>query len=155
MSLSEYFLTVVGVSALVAVFELFSYSGGEDAGERLAVSAIMICLIAAPVIPLAESLHELDFSEIFEGGGEAFEDGAYIEVGEEAFKEGVAKLLKEKWGLDGDESVVTVVGFDFDTMSAERIIITLLSKGASVDFHEIEAYIEEAGLGMCEVKYAI
>ena len=66
MSLSEYFLTVVGVSALVAVFELFSYSGGEDAGERLAVSAIMICLIAAPVIPLAESLKELDFSEIFD-----------------------------------------------------------------------------------------
>lgn len=152
--MSEYFTTVVLVSALVALFELFSYSGGEDKGERLAISVIMIYLIISPFVPIVESLKETDISDFFEEGA-ALSGGAYIEVGEDAFREGIAKLLSEKWGLSENQTVVTVTGFDFNTMKAEYIIITLLSKGATVDFHEIEAYIEEAGLGLCEVKYAI
>ena len=154
MFLSEYFASVVLISSLVAFFELFSYSGGEEKGERLAVSVIMIYLIISPLIPIVEGLSDFDISEIT-GTGAEISDGAYLEVSEESFKEGIAKLLYEKWGLEKNKTVVTVVGFDFNKMKAEYIIITLLSKGASVDFHEIEAYIEEAGLGECEVKYAI
>ncbi len=152
--MSEYFASVVLISSLVAFFELFSYSGGEEKGEKLAVSVIMIYLIISPLLPIVEGLSDFDISEIT-SAGEELEDGAYLDVGEEAFREGIAKLLSEKWGLEKNKTVVTVVGFDFNQMKAERIIITLLSKGITVDFHEIEAYIEEAGLGECEVKYAI
>ncbi len=152
--MSEYFATVVLVSSLVAFFELFSYSGGEEKGEKLAISVIMIYLIISPLLPIVEGLSDFDISEITGEGG-ALTGGAYIEVGEDAFREGIAKLLLERWGLEKNTTVVTVVGFDFNKMKAERIIVKLLSKGITVDFREIEAYIEEAGLGECEVEYAI
>ena len=154
MFLSEYFASVVLISSLVAFFELFSYSGGEEKGERLAVCVIMIYLIISPLLPMVEGLRDFDISEITGTDGE-LSGGAYLDASEEAFKKGIEKLLYEKWGLPKSEAVVTVVGFDFNKMKAERIIITLLSGAASVDFREIEACVSEAGLGECEVKYAI
>lgn len=154
MLLSEYFVSVVLVSMLVAFFELFSYSGGEEKGERLALSVIVIYLIISPLLPIVEGLSDFDISEIT-GEDATLTGGTYFEVSEQAFKNGIEKLLLEKWGLEKSNAVVTVVGFDVNKMKAERIIITLLSGAASVDFREIEACVSEAGLGECEVKYAI
>ena len=152
--MSEYMAGIVLFSALISFAELISYSSGEDKGERLAISVVLIYCIVAPLIPLAESFADFDISEIIPEG-EELSGGAYIEVSEEGFREGILSLVVDKWGLLREETVVTVTGFDFETMTAERIIITLLSRGVSVDFHEIENYIEKAGLGVCEVRYAI
>ena len=152
--MSEYFAAVVLISSLAAFFELFSYSGGEEKGEKFAISVIMIYLVISPIAPLFEGLSDFDISEFLESE-EAISGGAYLEVSEDAFREGIEKLLIEKWGLEKNKTAVAVIGFDFNKMKAERIIIRLLSNGAAVDFREIEAYIEEAGLGECEVEYAI
>ena len=152
--LSEYFTTIVVISSLLGFFELFSHSGGEDKGERLASSVIVLYLIIAPLLPIVEGLSDFDFSDL-SGEVGALTGGAYVEVSEDAFREGIERLLFDKWGLDESAAVVSVFGFDFNEMKAELIMIKLLSRGASVDFREIEAYIEKSGLGECEVEYAI
>ena len=152
--MSEYCFSIVLVSSLVAFAELISYSGGSEKGEKLAISAILAYLVICPLVPLLEGVRDFDISEITAGGDE-LSGGAYLEVGEDAFTLGIKKLLYEKWGLSESETAVAVSGFDFENMRAERIFITLLSGGFAVDFREIELYIERAGLGECEVTYAI
>lgn len=154
MYLSEYCALVVLVSGLVSFLELISYSGGKEKGERLAVSVILIYLVISPLVPLVESAKDFDISEILKEE-QTLSGGAYLDVGENAFRDGIGKLLFEKWGIEENESVISVIGFDFNSMRAERIIITLLSKGVFSDFHEIESYIEKMGLGKCEVRYAV
>ena len=151
--MSEYFASVVLVSSLVAFSELISFSGGKEKGERLAIYAILAYLIISPVVPLVDSLRDFEIPEFTLDSEEA--GGAYIEVGKEAFTDGISHALSEKFGLRDGEYTVAVVGFDFNNMKAERIIITLLSGGYTVDFREIEEYIEKSGLGECEVEYAI
>ncbi len=151
--MSEYCVAIVLISALAAFFELVSYSQGKEKGERLAVSVIVAYLIIAPLAPLAESAGDFDLSEITGSFGE-LEGGAYLEVSEEAFCLGIKRLVSEKWGVAESDSAVFALGFDFEKMKAERITITLFSKGFTADFKEIEEYIEKSGLGECEVKYA-
>lgn len=154
MFLSEYASGLVIIAFLAAFAELISYSAGEDRGHKLAVSVVLLYSLIAPLVPLVKNVGDFDFSEIM-GDGEITSGGAYLEVSEEAFQEGILRSVTEKWGLDKDKTVVTVTGFDFENMRAELIKITLLSKGYTVDFREIEAYIEKNGLGECEVGYAI
>jgi len=154
MYLSEYLIVLVMIAALAAFAELISYSSGEDRGHKFAVSVILLYSVISPIVPLIESLEEIDISGIKEESGE-LSGGAYLEVSEDAFREGILRLLFEKWGLEREKTVVSVFGFDFEKMKAERIVITLLGRGAGVDFHEIEKYIEAANLGECEVRYSI
>ena len=153
MSLSEYFVNVVLISALAAFAELISYGGGEERGHKIAVSVILLYSLISPLVPLAESLGNFDMEELV-GGAEELSGGAYLEVGEEAFREGILRSITEKWDLEKEKTVVSIIGFDFESMTCERVIVKLLSRGVLVDFHEIEAYIEAAGIGECEVKYA-
>lgn len=150
----EYILSVVLIAALAAFAELVSYSSGKDAGHKLAVSVIILYCIISPIVPLVKSIADFDVFD-FTVNEDDLVGGAYLEVSEDAFREGILKSITEKWNLREDMTVVSVIGFDFQKMRAEKIIITLLSGGIAVDFREIEKYIEEAGLGVCEVKYAV
>ena len=152
--MSEYCFGVILLSSLVAFAELISYSGGSEKGEKLAISVILAYFVISMLVPIIENVRDFDISEITESI-DTPSGGAYLEVGEEAFALGIKKLLYDKWGISENESAVAVIGFDFETMKAERIIITLLAGAFTSDFHEIEAYVEKAGLGECEVKYAI
>ena len=151
--MSEYCLSVVIVSALVSFAELISYSAGKERGEKIAISVITLYLIISPVAVLARGGFEFDFSSL-SGDYEETGEGLYLELGEEAFCEGIKKLLLEKWGVEKSECAVAVSGFDFENMRAELIMINLLSGAFTADFREIESYIEKAGLGECEVTYA-
>ena len=153
MCLSSYASGLILIAALAAFCELISYKCGEDKGHKLAISVILLYSIISPLVPLVESIPDFDISEIIEENEETLSEGAYLEVGEEAFREGVLSFICEKWGLAREQTVVTLIGFDFQNMRCERIIITLAGKGASVDFREIENYIKTKGLGDCEVRY--
>ena len=152
--MAEYAVAVIMTVSLTAFAELIAYNGGEERGHKLAISVILLYSIISPLVPLFEDLKDFSFSEL-DFDKEEFTDGAYLEVGEAAFREGIARAVSEKFGLDEEKIVVTIFGFDFETMRAERINITLLGRGIELDFREIEAYVEKNGLGECEVKYAI
>ena len=153
--MSEYIASLVVIAALAAFAELISYSAGEDRGHKLAISVILLYAVISPLVPLVESLRELDFEPVTDTDFPITEDGAYLEVSEEAFREGIIRAVSEKWELPREKIAVSVIGFDFADMKAEYVMITLLGRGISVDYREIEKYIEDFGLGDCEVKYAI
>ena len=95
-----------------------------------------------------------DYIGGFEQNG-AQTDGEYAVVAEQAFKEGISKLLFTKYGIEEENADIYVFGFDFERMCAEKIKIVLSHKSAFSDFRGIEDYITESGLGECEVNIKI
>lgn len=148
----EYLLGVLGASALVSLATLL-VRGRET--ERVCRFALGLLLLASLLLPLRGALTELPdllLPEETAGGGEG---GLYAEVGEDAFAEGILAAVEKEFSVPRSQMSVRVIGFDFASMRAERIVLLLRLRGAHADPARIEKYITEAGLGECEVELEI
>ena len=141
------------MSSLLGVISYLSYGDGNDSSMRFAASVLLIYTALTPIISFIndgtggrlDAIFESDAGQNFEGGEE------YVKVAEEAFKEGISKLIFTKYGVNEDDTEVYVFGFDFEKMRAERICVALRGVGAFSDLRGIESYINGLGLGDCEV----
>lgn len=141
------------MSALLGIISYLSYQDGSDSTMRLAASVLLIYTALTPVMSFIsdgkggkiDAIFESDIGQNFDGGEE------YIEVAEDAFKDGISKLIFTKYGVNEEDSEIFVFGFDFEKMRAERICVVLRGVGALSDLRGIESYINGLGLGKCEV----
>ena len=81
-------------------------------------------------------------------------EGGYIELGEQAFAEGISKYVAEELSADEDEIEIEISGFDFEAMRAERITLTLSGSAVLGDLRGIRQsllgnFVAEGG--SCEV----
>ena len=60
-------------------------------------------------------------------------------------------MICSKYGIDKENIKVYVFDLDFERMVAGKIKIILTGKSALSDWRGIEQYINESGLGKCEV----
>ena len=151
--MTEYMRSVFAISAVIAVLSLFFYKEKKDFSVTLAFSVLVVYSALMPVISVMsksewDGTFELEFD-----GGEYSED--YLTVAEEAFCDGIERLVTEKYGLNSEGVFVLSSGFDFEKMQAERIRIILSGSAALGDCKGIEKYINELGIGRCSVEIEI
>ena len=153
MSLIEYLVSVIVFSAAIGFVSFLAYPGKSEKTIRFATALLLLYMVLAPVFILLSSYKDEGLEDIFNTKLETdgLENGEYLEVAENAFKEGIAKLLSEKYGARADEMNIFVYGFDFKSMRCERIKIVLFGKSAFLDARGMGAYITSEGLGKCEV----
>lgn len=150
--MGEFFVSISLISLILGALSFLSYPSGH---ERSVKCAIMILLLYSVILcggSLALSL----------GDGEAWHPIGEVETGiygdeyerlsRESFSSGIKRALGEKFGIADECVMVYVEGFDSSLMRAKKIEITLTGVGVAADFRGIENYIEENGLGECEVK---
>lgn len=151
--MGEYLISLISVGALSGIASLVSYGKEQTRTEKFAVAVILVFSVISPLVSLVSDFEGFDFSDFeapeLEGGS------SYGEAGREAFELGIKRLVASEWGIEEGKILVAAENFDFNTMTAGKIRITLLGKAAGVDYKEVEKYIEDAGLGACEVSYAI
>ena len=155
--MAEYIVSVVVACAILGLSAYASYPQSSDKASKFAASVL---LLYVAINPLGKILSELDgggfsFSAIIGSAPEVEEGGAYEDVAEEAFAEGISKLLFTKFNIDSEDSDVSIVGFDFEGMKCRKIKITLYGKAIFADFRAVEEYITGSGLGECEVYSGI
>jgi hypothetical protein len=80
------------------------------------------------------------------------EDKSYIEYTESALKEGIKDALKSNWGITKEDVEVGTVGFDFNTMTAEKIVISLKNGAVASDVSSIRQYFEKNLCKECEIR---
>ena len=145
------------MSAVLGVISYVSYPMGSEKTVKFAASVLLLFTALNPILAFAQRLGDSGSESLIELP--SFEtdmtDGEYIKVAEEAFKEGISKLLFTKFDSEEQDAQIYVFGFDFKTMTAESIKILLVNKGVGADFRAIEEYITESGLGACEVNVRI
>ncbi len=153
MSLLEYLVSVIVFSSIIGFISFVAYPAKSEKVIKFATAVLLLYTVLTPVFEVISGLGEGELDDIFntDYDAEISENEEYISVAENAFKEGICKLLCSKYGAKADEMNIFVYGFDFKNMRCERIKIVLFGKSALLDARGISAYITEEGLGKCEV----
>jgi hypothetical protein len=149
----EYFVTVFAVGFAAAVFSLVNYDKKGDTVARLSVSVILLAITVTPVFGMIENLFSTDTPMLSPWEGELSYE--YEEVAEDALREGIVCLLAEEFSLDGECFSVKLRGFDFSTMRADEIFVTLHGRAALCDPLRVERFINSYEIGECYAEIGI
>lgn len=154
MHLDNYVISVVVMSAILGFTSYAAYPGSASGATKFAASVLLLYVAVMPIGAIFTSIRDGTFDSLdaLPEMPQIEENGEYLEAAEEAFREGISKLLFTKYGINPENATVKTEGFDFRNMRCERILITLRGSGTLADFRGIEEYISESGLGECEVS---
>lgn len=152
--MKEYMLCVFAVSALCGLLSLLVYKEGRDGASRFAFAVLLLYTVATPLAGLVSELSgALDFS-IEDFSPEEYGE-EYKKVAESAFCEGIERLLSDEFSLPSGAVDVHCIGFDFDKMQAEKIRVVLSPAAAFADERRIRNFINQYGMGECEVSFEV
>lgn len=140
------------VSFIVGISSLVSYREKGDRATRFALGIVLIYITLSPIPTLFENLKEsISFDIPFDGEY----DESYKTVAREAFEQGVAEAVSDRFSINKSNITVIAEGFDFETMRARKIRIVLSGAAAFSDYTAVENYINEFDIGECEAEIEI
>lgn len=150
--MTEYTLAVFAVLVLCGLLSLLCYGSGT--AEKTAVGIIAAFVI---ISPLVTSFKNIDIDKALDSltGGSYEADADCSQVAEEAFAEGIAQAVADKFYLNKENIRVKIIDFDMKKMSAEQIKIALRGGAAFADYRGIEAYVNSLEMGECTVEIEI
>ena len=150
--MKEYLVCVVLISALASLCSHFFGEAGSARFGRLAVGTVLLYAVLSPLASLSVSLPELPS---ITPPAEGEETPLYEARAQAAFCEGIRETLCERFGISEECISVRSEGFSVTEMRAERVCVLLSGKGIFLNSLAVAAFVEEAGLGECEVEIEI
>lgn len=144
--MSEYLVTIFAASAISAISAFVFFSKRQEKVAAAAFGIILVSAIISPLLSIYRVIGEEDFYKT-----EQKDEDAFSEVVEESFCDGIESAVADKYSLSEEDISAEVFGFSKDSMSAEKIVITLRGKASFTDLVSIRHFIEENNLGKCEV----
>lgn len=155
-------MLVAVIASIVTVIAPEGEGGGLKNHVRLAVGIAILPIIIIPIISFAETVRDFDsqgfFGEINEGDMDKYEsifEEGYLSAESENLREGIAVMLKDRFGIERDECYISVSILQNESgeRRLERIFINLYGKAVFKDTGEIEAFLSQ--LFSCEVVIAV
>ena len=150
--MSTYIGLIISVGIVAAVGGALLYDGEREGASRVAISVILLLATIAPVVAFVSqlSLKAPTMPELPNAT-----DGEYTEVAREAFCDGIRTLLSENYSLSEDCFAVKCEGFDFTSMRAERLTVTLRGAAVRCDPLAVEKFINSYEIGDCHAEIGI
>ena len=153
--MGEYFSMIVVASSTLGFLTFLSYSATGDRLVKTAASLLLLYTVLLPTVNILDGLRSVIGSPDFDFSFEGDEDGAYEDVAEKAFEDGIRKLLFTKYKIEEGDAEVIIYGFDFGSMKAERIRVLLSGGAVHSDVRGMREYLNGLGFGKCEVEIRI
>lgn len=150
--MNTYIGLVLSVGACAALGGALLYDSERDTVSRTAISLIILLATVSPIVAFISQL-SFTLPELPELPNAT--EGEYAEVAREAFCDGVAELLSEKYSLPSESFAVKCESFDFTAMRAERITVTLRGSAVRCDPLLVEKFINSYGIGDCHAEIGI
>lgn len=151
--MNGYFISVFAICVCTGVLGLLSYNDNNKA-ERCALGAIILYVVISPIAGAVGGLKSDEFSFEEFVTDEALDTG-YTEAAESALVEGVCRAIAGKFALSEEDISVKVYGFSFEEMCCDRVRVLLSGKAALADSKEIKCFVDEMGVGKCEIEIEI
>lgn len=150
--MNAYIGLIISVGIVAAIGGGLLYDGEREGASRGAISVI---LLLATIAPVAAFVSQLSLKAPTLPDLPAAEDGEYTEVAREAFCDGIRTLLSENYSLSEDCFAVKCEGFDFTSMRAERLTVTLRGAAVRCDPLAVEKFINSYEIGDCHAEIGI
>ena len=150
--MNAYIGLIISVGIVAALGGGLLYDGEREGASRGAISVI---LLLATIAPVAAFVSQLSLKAPTLPDLPAAEDGEYTEVAREAFCDGIRTLLSENYSLSEDCFAVKCEGFDFTSMRAERLTVTLRGAAVRCDPLAVEKFINSYEIGDCHAEIGI
>ena len=150
--MSEYLAFVISATAVVTFGGFMMYGGAQSKASRAALGVILLSVTVIPVVDSIDAVGSVDLSALFEDVEMSVGEDVFYKTAEEAFAEGIRKMICDEFDVDADNVVVRVFGFELEKMRAEKINVILSGTAAYIDSRAVVARVREGGLGECEVK---
>lgn len=146
----EYIIIAITLSLFISVVSVMSHPSYK-AECNMALGILLLAALAVPVLSLITSLGE--FPEL-DTLPEYNLSGGAVEVSAEAFAEGIALAIEERYRLPSGEVSIMASGFSFSEMRAQRITVILSGTAVTSDSRDIAEFVVEnfCPEGHCEVK---
>ena len=164
-NMKNYVITIIIIGVIGSLVSLLAPEG-EGGGLKkhvgLAIGLCVILCFSSPIISLIQSIGEFDahalVPDIDEVDREEYEsifEAGFSAVEIQNLRDGIAKILDERFGIDASESSVTLnVSTDSSGKRVlDRIFICLYGSAVWKDTGEIERYL--TSLFGCEVITAV
>ncbi len=164
--MKAYIIAIICISVVGSIVSILAPEGdGGGLGKhiRLIFGLCLIVVCLGPIKKGIEVLSSLDVEDILPDvsqDSEEYEsifDSAYGAAEVENLKEGIKKILLDRFGIDGSECSVSVSldghGDDGEPRKLSRVLITLHGSAVFRDSGEIEDYFSTL-LG-CEIVTAV
>lgn len=144
--MKAYASALLGLSLLLSIGARLLYDRRYGAVTGLLFSLILLTGVAEPLASLVDG--ELSLPSVsIEADTAAFEQTL-----REAYESGVQRALCERFDLAEEQVAVTAVDFSFEDMTAAQVYVVLSGRAALADRHRIEAYLNEGGVRVCEIR---
>ena len=154
--MGEGLFALLAFSVSIGVASLLAYNENGKKMITFAGGVLFFLLLISQISSLVSEFESFNINEYMEQVKTDFElDGEYERVAEDAFREGISRLLYEDYGIDKNDAKITVQGFSFKTMSATRVKILLLGKAIYKDALRIEESLNTLGIGKFYVEVNI
>ena len=150
--MSTYVTLFLSVGITAALGGTLLYDGERATVSRTAISVILLLAIVTPVAAFISQL-SVKLPDLPPLPDTA--EGEYAEVAREAFCDGIAELLAEKYSLPKDAFAVKCESFDFTSMTAESLTVTLRGAAVRCDPLAVEKFINSYGIGVCHAEIGI
>lgn len=150
--MSAYIGLIISVGIVAAISGGLLYDGEREGASRGAISVI---LLLATIVPVAAFISQVTVSLPDLPNLPDATDGEYTEVAREAFCDGIRTLLSENYSLSEDCFAVKCEGFDFTSMRAERLTVTLRGAAVRCDPLAVEKFINSYEIGDCHAEIGI
>ena len=145
------FVYVLVILFAVALCSFIAYDPERARASRTALGVILLAALSALLSDVALELKDITYS-----GSLEYEDAEGADFAEQsmsdALERGIRLAVAEKFSFSEENVFVECRGFDLETVSAERISITLSGRAALADIRAVREYVEGEGLGDCEVR---
>ncbi len=151
--MTEYMAGVFVLSGFFSLLGHISYKSQLDGVRKFALGLLLFFVTASPLIKLLGGLSDLEISDIIPDTG-SITDGDTA-IYEEAFSDGIASLISEKFEIKRSDIRVLTEGFDISGWRCEKIRVILSGSGLFADYHRIEDYINGLEIGECEAEIEI
>ena len=144
-------MSIVVAAGAIGLLCHLSYPGTNERLVRLVSSVLLLFAVVNPIGTLIANMEDIT-PDILDFTRPDYTTGEYLEVSREAFEDGISRVVADEFSIPQDDVRVVAIGFDFSSMSAEKINVILTGKAIVADYKKIERYVTEQGLGECEVK---
>ncbi len=152
--LSGYFSTVITVCVFITVALGLSHPRFKGA-VGFGAGILVICVV---LLPLVDIFRDFDINEPLDGIiADMKQEGAADDAIELAFERGIAEYIAAEHDVDVGCVVVNADGFDMESLTAERIYVTLSGEAIYLDYKKIQNEISGRFTqgGECEVSLSV